>query len=571
VTNQDQHQTAIVSEYPQPLETPPRGAAVGDHSVPREADTFRSILFPGDAVMGIRFASEEPACFRDLGLDQVVEALTASREEYDLASVYWSPVRDAEVIEYRHGVYEDLARPPVHQAVAEFAETMRLHRARLEQAAKLYTAEQRPFWMLSAIVTYQGAVRAFDRALKDVPLQSAGMLALRDWLDELVSGKEFGRAVERAEDIRSRLDAIHFTVRIDGLRVEVAPFAGQPDYSAEVEATFARFKQGEVKDHRVRYTDYNDADRVEEGVLRLAAEENPDVFAALHGYVREYAGAEPPAYLHPILARLDRELQFYLSYLEHIAPMIGDGLEFCMPRVSASKAVSAGHTSDLALATKLDRHRRSMVTNDFELHDQERLIVVTGANQGGKTTFSRTFGQLHWLAELGLPVPGTSASLFLFDALYTHYEKQEDINNLRGKLEDELVRIRQILKDATSDSVVIMNEIFNSTTLDDSILLGTAVLRQIIERDILAVCVTFVDELTTLSDTTVSMVAAVDPAEPTKRTFKLERRPADGLAYALALTDKYRLREAQVRASIKGNSSDPPPAPSADDKEGASS
>lgn len=544
MTNQHQDQTAVIPT----LQLDASGVLPPAHA---SGVSFQSILFPGAAASSADFVFDEPACFRDLGIDQIVEAVTASREEYDLPAIYRTPVRDAGTIEYRQGVYNDLAQPVVHEAVTAFAEAMQLHRARLVQAAKLYAEQQRPFWALAAVITYHGAVREFARALRDAPLRSEGMLALRDWLDQLVSGDEFMKAVERAAEIRSRLDSIHFTVRIDGLRIEVAPFADEPDYSAEVEATFARFKQGEVKDHRVRYADYVDVDRVEEGVLRLVAEENPDVFAALDQYVREYTGSEPVAYLNPTVARVDRELQFYLSYLEHVAPMIADGLEFCMPSVSASKAVAAQRTFDLALATRLDRHRASMVTNDFELHEPERLIVVTGANQGGKTTFSRTFGQLHWLAELGLPVPGTSASLFLFDHLYTHYEKQEDITNLGGKLEDELVRIHEILGAATSDSIIVMNEIFNSTTLDDALLLGTAVLRQIIDRDILTVCVTFVDELTTLSETSVSMVAAVDPAEPTKRTFKLERRPADGLAYALALADKYRLREPQIRDAIK--------------------
>jgi hypothetical protein len=531
-----------VAASPQHAAPAPDGASGGA--------TFRSILFPGGeskaSAAEPSYVREEPACFRDLGLDQIVDAATTARDEYDLAPMYQTPVRDAGIVEYRQQVYTDLTQSVVHSAASTFAESMRLHRARLAQTPKLYTEEQRPFWMLSGIITYHGAVRTFAQALADAPLHSAGMLALRDWIGDLVRGEDFTRSAEQAAGIRAALDGIHFTVRLDGLRVEVAPFADEPDYSAEVEATFARFKQGNVKDHLVRYRDYVDVDRVEEGVLRLVAEENSQIFAALNDYVR----TQQSAYLDSTVARVDRELQFYLSYLEHVAPMIEEGLEFCMPRVSASKAVSAQNTFDLALAGRLGRHRASIVTNDFELHDPERLIVVTGANQGGKTTFSRTFGQLHWLAELGLPVPGTSASLFLFDALFTHYEQQEDINNLRGKLEDELVRIREILDAATSDSIIVMNEIFNSTTLDDAVLLGTAVLRQIIRRDILAVCVTFVDELTTLSDTTVSMVAAVDPAEPTKRTFRLERRPADGLAYALALADKYRLRRTQITAAI---------------------
>ena len=215
-----------------------------------------------------------------------------------------------------------------------------------------------------------------------------------------------------------------------------------------------------------------------------------------------------------------------------------------------SKEISAEDAFDIALAAKLAAEQVVVVRNDFSLAGPERILVVTGPNQGGKTTFARMFGQLHYLGSLGVPVPGRAAQLFLPDGVFTHFEKEEDIATLRGKLDDELVRMRDILEEATGDSVVVINEILASTTLVDAVYLGQELLGQIVELGCLAICVTFVDELSSLGEATVSMVATVAADDPSQRTFKIVRKPADGRAYAWAIADKYGLSHEKLKERL---------------------
>jgi DNA mismatch repair ATPase MutS len=285
---------------------------------------------------------------------------------------------------------------------------------------------------------------------------------------------------------------------------------------------------------------------VEAQILDLVAKLNPETFSRLDEYC---AGHQD--YLDETIGRFDRQVQFYLAYLEYVEPLQAKGLRFCHPRVSArSKDEHAAETFDLALASKLVREGAEVVRNDFYLTDPERILVVSGPNNGGKTTFARTFGQLHHLASLGLPVPGLDARLFLPDRIFTHFEREEDIATLRGKFEDELFRIHEILEQATEDSLLVMNETFGSTTLRDALLVGSEVVRQLIELDVLCVFVTFVDELASLSESTVSMMSTVAAEDPAVRTYRVVRKPADGLAYAAALARKYGLSGDSLRRKI---------------------
>lgn len=479
----------------------------------------------------------EPPYFSDLHLDQIVATVLAGREEYELAPLFWQPLRDARRVSYRHEIVEDLQQAGVRDAVVTFAAAMRQARAHLALSRQLHDELQRERWLLEAITVYSAAVDQFAAQLESTSSSSAGFRALREYLAEYLDSVAFQALQVETRALRAELEQVRYTVLIKGARVRVGRYEGQPDLTSRVETAFARFKQGEVKDYSVGFRERPEMNHVEVQILQLVAQLYADTFARLREYRVRWGDG-----LDATIVRFDREVQFYLAYLEHIERLRAGGLAFCLPRVTgASREVRARQGFDLSLAIKLDGQSASVVCNDLQLTGPERVLVVTGPNQGGKTTFARMVGQLHYLASLGLPVPARDAQLTLPDRLFTHFEKEESLETLRGKFEDELVRIREILDHATGDSVLIMNESFGSTALRDALAVGSAVVRQIISLDARCVFVTFVDELASLSDATVSMMCTVQAADPARRTYRIERKPADGLAYAAALAEKYEL------------------------------
>jgi len=499
--------------------------------------TYHSILSARPEDSRNRETREAPACFADLNLDQIVDAITAGKQEYNLKPFFHTPLKDVDAIKYRHEIMQDLENDSLFENIKAFADTLRTMRQHLALVDKLTYKYHKQGWFLETVAIYCEAVSRLVHDLTLADLRSRGLLVFREYMRRYAESGNFTSLSAETKKLQGELSAVNYCLLIKGNCIKVRRYESEVDYSAVVEKTFEKFKQGAVTDYRVEYLTGPGMNHVEAGILDLVAELYPDIFSALDNYC-----ARNGNYLDRTVAMFDREIQFYIAYLEYVALFKRAGLKLCYPLMSnQSKEVYNYEGFDLALAHKLITENSSVVCNDFCLKGRERILVVSGPNQGGKTTFARTFGQLHYLANIGCPVPGREAQLFLFDRLFTHFEKEEDINNLRGKLQDDMVRVHNILNQATSHTIIIMNEMFTSTTLKDAVFLGRNIMEKIIQSDLLCVCVTFIVEWASLSESTVSMVSTVVPENPAMRTYKIVRMPADGLAYAISIAAKYRL------------------------------
>ena len=513
----------------------------------RDLPAFTSILFERPEDRSGDDATPAPAFFDDLNCDQIVNAIVAGREEYNLKPFFHDCLTRVDAIRYRHEVMQDLESPSLYESVRTFAERMREIRDHLHRTQKAHHKEQKQAWFLDAIAIYCENINTLADALAGASLKSRGFLALRDYLASYVSAARFASLLAATQKLKADLTTIEYCVVTRGSSFTVRKYEGETDYSVDVEETFDRFKQGAAGDYRVKFSTSQDMNHIEAKILEFVAKLYPEVFTALDKYCSRNGD-----FIDRTVAVFDREVQFYVAYREHIAPFGRARLSLCYPRMTNTTGkVYERDGFDLALATKLLANGSPVVCNDFDLTGDERILVISGPNQGGKTTFARAFGQLHYLASLGLPVPGSEAQLFLFDQLFTHFEKEEKVENLRGKLEDDLVRIHEILNHATAKSIIILNEVFTSTTIQDEVFLSKKVMEKIVELDLLCVWVTFVDELSSFGAQTVSMVSTVVPENPALRTFKVVRRPADGLAYAMAIAQKYGLTYESIKERIK--------------------
>ena len=97
---------------------------------------------------------------------------------------------------------------------------------------------------------------------------------------------------------------------------------------------------------------------------------------------------------------------------------------------------------------------------------------------------------------------------------------------------------------------MILNEIFSSTTLHDATFPGIQAMKKVMQLDALCVYVTFVDELASMGESVVSMMTTIVPENPAERTYKVVRKPADGLAHALAIAEKYGLTYERLRGRV---------------------
>ncbi|MBN9215835.1 MULTISPECIES: hypothetical protein [unclassified Microbacterium] len=255
--------------------------------------------------------------------------------------------------------------------------------------------------------------------------------------------------------------------------------------------------------------------------------------------VNEVANAASQAAEHvqAFFTSLRNEVGFYLAVGNLVTALGQIGAPLCTPDPLTSDTATADGVYDPCLAW---RTRSIPVVNDVHL-GQRGLLVITGANQGGKSTLLRALGTAQLMMQAGLPVPADRFDARPVRRLFTHWAREEDTELVHGKLDEELERMQQLIALIRPGDLLLCNESFASTNEAEGSQILLEVTRALVDSGVQVRSVTHLYDFARAmqDDPDLDAVFLRAPrAENGKRSFRLEPGEPLPTSFGLDLYDQ---------------------------------
>jgi DNA mismatch repair protein MutS len=222
--------------------------------------TFYSILYKKNENIEGRTGSKAamPSFFTDLNLDQIIDAITYGKEEYDLKPFFYTHPHDKDEIMYRQEIMKDIENAVLFSYLQSFAENMLAIRQQLVEVKNADYKYEKERLFLDAVEFYGEAIHSLSNNLRHVNLISEGLIAFQNYLSDYIQSESFISLFNETKKILTDLSSVKYCVLTKDLRVEVHPYKSERDYTADIEHTFEKFKQDAVKDYRLSVFSFAD-------------------------------------------------------------------------------------------------------------------------------------------------------------------------------------------------------------------------------------------------------------------------------------------------------------------------
>lgn len=558
-------------------------------------DAF-SILFPYKSETTYKQLS--PTACHDLGLDAVCKSLTDDgKEQKMIMNIISQLTADPRVSAYRQKVFADiLALPELRAKMTELFDKMEFIRSfgTMHKNSDEELGLWHLFHRLDELNDYINCVEAMRECLSDERIQSQGLKDLRSYIDELYSEAYFAEMKKdiaalrlKASDVQSVTLGINVNERFEAVSMGLISVNSKPFKKSGIVSNFADAVSAKDKiqdttdwdgDMHYRQIDKQQSMSIAEfmdkfggfsavrnspfvdGNIRATVVRTPDddgtanstfyletVINKMLGSLVKKLRDTLTKYANVAIVNISSlipEFVYYIRFAEFIGRLTDAGARFCEAEVSDSTDMTARGFYNLKLAVNFE-DKSEIVPNDLDFDADRTLYILTGANRGGKTTITQAVGQLFALAQGGIYVPAESFAYRPVDCIYTHFPADEDKTMDLGRLGEECIRFKEIYTDCTSDSLVLMNETFSTTSFEEGYYIARDSVRALMEKNVRTIYNTHMHKLASDAEELnrgnkgARVASLIMKSDGGKRSFKVEVASPEGMSYASDIAKKY--------------------------------
>ncbi|MBO4415268.1 MAG: hypothetical protein J5824_04710, partial [Lachnospiraceae bacterium] len=184
--------------------------------------------------------------------------------------------------------------------------------------------------------------------------------------------------------------------------------------------------------------------------------------------------------------KLKFQSAFYLSVIQLEQQMRRFGIQWCFPKVCDRRDLEFDDLKEFVMGIE---QRTKPVGNTCSIKKKD-LLIVTGANQGGKSTFLRSIGIAQVMMQCGLMVAAQSYSSGIFPRIFVHFTRREDSAMNSGRLDEELNRMNKIVERIGDGSLLLLNESFATTTEKEGSVIAYDIIKALTEAGVRILTVT---------------------------------------------------------------------------------
>lgn len=421
----------------------------------------------------------------DLSIDFMVNRIChENSSKSSLKEILINMPVSSEVINYRNAVYDDLKNNEefCHEAI-ESLDKLKI----LEKKQNRFTGEKSSIWQLAErlkeLQGYSMSVIKIQEAFKNTGFKSDGMKQFKEYIQQIYNDSGFRELSDDIDRlgydilaIKSMTIAVNFD---DDLYPVEAGILSINDYYFREKTFIERF----LSKHRKNNPDANDLNKMTMFTHSGDVTSNPlmnnltdivekmlsKITADLKRTLKKYTDISGFA-----LLKIVDELKFYEVFINLENKLRLAGMPCSYGKFSDEKSCFTDiYNIKLAICMTDGSDNSEMVYNDVEFSKNQRIFILTGPNRGGKTIFTQGIGLAFLMFQSGVFVPCSNCEMEICDGIYTHFPADENMTVELGRLGEEAKRLNLMCSQATSSSLLLLNESFATTSHMEALYIAT--------------------------------------------------------------------------------------------------